>query len=205
MGIIENKADGSIILQTKDCSYHMAVDRYGYLRHLYYGKKLDGEDLSYLYRDYIRGFAGNPYEADGNPAYSPDTTCREYTGCGLSDYRIPSLRVVNADGSRCADLRYVSHEIRKGKYSLPGLPAALDTDGDAQTLEAVLRDGAAKLTVRLLYGVLEQKNMITRAAVIENGGDAPVTLEKAASCCLELPFGSWDLMHFHGRHNKERI
>ena len=205
MGIIENKADGSIILQTKDCSYHMAVDCYGYLRHLYYGKKLDGEDLSYLYRDYIRGFAGNPYEADGNPAYSPDTTCREYTGCGLSDYRIPSLRVVNADGSRCADLRYVSHEIRKGKYSLPGLPAALDTDGDAQTLEVVLRDGAAKLTVRLLYGVLEQKNMITRAAVIENGGDAPVTLEKAASCCLELPFGSWDLMHFHGRHNKERI
>ena len=204
MSITDSRTDG-IILQTGDSSYHMAVDRYGYLRHLYYGKRLGQEDLSGLHREYNRGFSGNPYEAGNDYGYSLDSVCLEFSGCGVGDYRVPPLRVLNADGSRCADLRYVSHEIREGKYSLPGLPSARDADGDAQTLEVVLRDEAAKLTVRLLYGVLEKKNIITRTVLYENAGDAKIVLEKASSCSLELPFGKWDLLHFHGRHNKERM
>ena len=204
MGIIFSEEDHSFILQTRESSYHMAVDRYGYLRHLYFGKKLDPEDLFYLFRNYDRGFSGNPYEAADDRGYSLDSVCREYSGCGTGDYRISALRVRNADGTCCADLRYAGYEIRDGKYGLPGLPAAWDADGDAQTLEVILRDETTKLTVRLLYGVLEKKNMIARSVIFENAGSAPVTLEKAGSCCLELPFGSWDLMHFYGRHNQER-
>lgn len=205
MGIICDKEGKSFILQTEDCSYHMAVDSYGYLRHMYFGKRLEPEDLFYLYRNYDRGFSGNPYEARNDRAYSPDSVCQEFSTGGAGDYRIPALRMLNADGSRCADLRYVSFEVRPGKYRLPGLPAAWDADGDARTLEVVLQDDAAKLTVHLLYGVLEAKNMISRAVVYENKGNAPVTLEKAGSCCLELPFGRWDLLHFHGRHCMERV
>ena len=204
MGIIDSRADHGITLQTKDSSYHMAVDGYGYLRHLYYGKRLEPEDLFYLYRNYDRGFSGNPRPAGNDRTYSLDAVCQEFSTSGVGDYRIPALRVMNADGSRIADLRFVSHEIRDGKYALSGLPAVRDTDGDTQTLEVVLRDEPSKLTVRLLYGVFEKKNMITRAVIYENTGDKPIVLEKAGSCCLELPFGNWDLLHFHGRHNRER-
>ena len=56
----------------------------------------------------------------------------------------------------------------------------------------------------LLYGVYEEADVITRAARIENGGAAPMELNKAASACLDLPFGEWELIHFHGRHCMER-
>ena len=205
MSIIDSKADRSITLQTKDSSYHMAVDGYGYLRHLYYGKRLEPEDLFYLYRYYDRGFTGNPRAAGTDRTYSLDAVSQEFSAAGVGDYRIPALRMRSADGARIADLRYVSHEIRNGKYALPGLPAVRDEDGDAQTLEVILRDEPSKLTVHLLYGVFEKKNMITRAVIYENAGDQPIVLEKAGSCCLELPYGNWDLLHFHGRHNRERV
>lgn len=38
----------------------------------------------------------------------------------------------------------------------------------------------------------------------DNHGDATLRLDKAASACLDLPFGRWDLLHFHGRHAMER-
>ena len=46
--------------------------------------------------------------------------------------------------------------------------------------------------------------MITRAVLFRNDADGPLTLNKAASACLDLPFGSWDLIHFQGRHCMER-
>ena len=46
--------------------------------------------------------------------------------------------------------------------------------------------------------------MITRTAEIINAGSEIVWLRKACSVCLELPFGKWDMIHFHGRHCMER-
>ena len=204
MSIYYDEAAKTITLETADSSYQMAIHPYGYLRHVYYGRRIGHEDLRYLHRRYDRGFSGNPHHTGSDRSFSLDTICQEFSSCGVGDYRIPSLSVLNADGSRCADLRCVSHEIRPGKYALPGLPAAWDADGEAETLELVLRDPVTALTVRLLYAVFYQKNIIARAAVYENGGTEPLVLEKAGSVCLELPFGNWDLLHFHGRHCLER-
>ena len=204
MSIAYNEAAKTITLQTAETEYQMAIDRYGCLRHVYYGRRIGGEDLRELHRSYDRGFSGSPYRAGSDRAYSLDTVCQEFSSCGVGDFRVPSLGVQNADGSRCAELRYVSHEIRAGKYGLPGLPAAWDPDGSAETLEIILRDPVTGLTVRLLYGVFPQRNVIARTAIYENGGAEPIVLEKAGSVCLELPFGSWDLLHFHGRHCLER-
>lgn len=204
MSIAYNEAAKTITIQTAETEYQMAIDRYGCLRHVYYGRTVGGEDLRELHRSYDRGFSGSPYRAGRDRSYSLDTVCQEFSSCGVGDFRIPSLGIQNADGSRCAELRYVGHEIRAGKYSLPGLPAAWDPDGSAETLEITLRDPVTALTVRLLYGVFPERNVIARTTIYENGGTEPIVLEKAGSVCLELPFGSWDLIHFHGRHCLER-
>lgn len=204
MSITYSEALKSFALQTRASSYQMAVDRLGCLRHLYYGKRIDPEDLFYLFPEYDRAFSGNPYELGNERGYSLDVVFQEFSSCGVGDYRLPSLRVVNADGSRCADLRYLGHEIRTGKYALEGLPAAWDADGDAETLEILLQDAVTGLRVRLLYGVFEKKDFIARAVIYENAGSAPLILEKAGSCCLELPFGNWHLLHLPGRHCMER-
>lgn len=204
MSIICNQTDNTITLHTAHSSYQMRVDPFGCLRHNYYGGRLRDENLSYLHRRYDRGFSGNPYRAGNDRTYSLDAICQEFPSSGVGDYRVPSLVVRNADGSRCADLLYVSHEIHAGKYALPGLPAAWDADGEAETLTVTLRDPVNSLTVRLLYTVFARKDVIARAALYENGGSVPLVLEKAGSVCLDLPFGEWDLLHFHGRHCLER-
>ena len=42
MGIIYCEKDRTFTLQTKETTYQMQVDQYGFLLHLYYGKKAEG-------------------------------------------------------------------------------------------------------------------------------------------------------------------
>ena len=205
MSILYNPETRLLTLHTRRTTYQMYADEHGFLRHTYYGARADGADFRYLQRNYDRGFSGNPPELRNDRAFSLDTMPQEYTGFNAGDYRIAALRAVHADGSYAADLRYAGHEIRPGAYTLPGLPAAFDRDnGDSMTLVVTLRDTASALQVRLYYGVFEERDIITRAAEIVNGGESVIYLEKAASACVDLPVGGWQLLHFHGRHCMER-
>ena len=48
MGIVYSKSDRTFTIQTKNTTYQMQVDPYGFLLHLYYGKKTDGSCMDYL-------------------------------------------------------------------------------------------------------------------------------------------------------------
>ena len=91
-----------------------------------------------------------------------------------------------------------------GKYAIPGLPSVYDNGEEVHTLVVTLKDIAANIKIKLYYGVFAEQDIITRAAEIFNSGSDIVWLRKASSMCLELPFGKWDMMHFHGRHCMER-
>ena len=150
------------------------------------------------------GFSPNPGQIHEQRDFSLDTRPQEYTGCGIGDYRISCLSLANGDGSYSADFRYVGHSVLNGKYSIPGLPASYGSEG-CETLQIDLEDPVTGLKLALLYGVFAEKDVITRCAVIKNSGNAPVKLYKAASACLDIPFGKWDLIHFQGRHCMERM
>jgi len=181
----------------------MKVDDYGFLLHLYYGGRIYG-DMDYLLTYYDRGFSGNPPDAGEDRTYSLDALPQEYPTMGVGDFRNSALIVHNADGSDCCDLRYVGHERKEEKYGLPGLPAVYADSGEAQTLKIFLEDRVSRVRVTLLYGVLEEADIITRSAVIENLGEQAVVVEKAASACLDFPGGSYDMLSFYGRHTMER-
>lgn len=99
-----------------------------------------------------------------------DVMPQEYSSCGVGDYRINSIALVSENGSRSCDLRYASHAIRAGKYQIPGMPAVRENGDEMETLEIVLEDNVIHLAVKLLYGVLYDKDVITRSAVITNEG-----------------------------------
>ena len=203
MSIQMNPAKTLFTLHTAHTSYQMWADERGILHHLYYGPAIGDDDLrpTEFYSDC--GFSPNPAGVDVRD-YSLDTMSQEYTGCGVGDFRISCLSVSNTDGSPTADLRFAGAKLLPGKYALPGLPASFDNGGECQTLQLTLKDALTGLTVTLLYGVYEEADVITRAALIENGGKGAMQLHKAASACLDLPFGEWELIHFHGRHCMER-
>ena len=204
MSIRIDHETGLITLHTLHTSYQMWADGQGVVHHLYYGPSIGGSDLRGLEFYSDCGFSPQPAGMDRQRDYSLDTLCQEYTGSGVGDYRIGCLRLAGPDGSRAADLRFVSAEAVPGKYSLPGLPAACAEDDACETLRLKLRDAVHGLTVTLLYGVFAQADVITRAALLENEGSGSIRLDKAASACLDLPFGKWELIHFHGRHCMER-
>ena len=190
-------------LETDLTMYQMQADAYGVLRHLWYGAKT-GCDMSYL-QDYPDvGFSGNIYAAGNDRTYSLDTLPLEYAGAGVGDFRMPAVAAVHADGSSALDLRYYSHTVKPGKYGIEGLPAVYAAEDEAETLEVVLRDTASAVEVTLLYAVLPALDLVTRCARIRNLGETPVTLTKAASLCLDISRGSWEWVHFHGRHAMER-
>lgn len=190
-------------LHTKHSTYQMKVDR-DFLIHTYYGPYVGDSDMSYLARCIDRGFSGNP---DGitDKGYSLDTQLLEYPSYGIGDFRNDCLRVAYADGSQVTDLKYVSHEIKEGKYGLEGLPAMYQGEENVQTLEVVLQDVYKKLEVILYYGVFENLDVITRACKIVNKGEDKVNLLRAYSMCLDFNNKDMDFVHFYGRHAMERI
>ena len=192
------------VLETAHTSYHMKVDALGHLLHLYYGKTIGTGDLMQLYPRTDRGFSPDYYAYRTHRGISPDLLPQEYTGCNVGDFRLSCLTVADSRGAFGADFTYVSHTVEAGKYQLTGLPCAHAEENDAETLIVRMQDEATGLTLELLYGVFAQQDVITRAARLTNHGDTPLRLDKAASACLDLPFGRWDLLHFHGRHAMER-
>lgn len=205
MAVYADRESRVFTLQTKNTTYQMKADDKGVFLHTYYGEKTDNSDKSYLIRCADRGFSGNPYEVGTfDRSYSLDMLPQEYSCFGTGDYRISALRVRQADGSRAAELRYAGCETRKGKYAIPGLPAAYGAQEEADTLEVILKDEACGIEVRLLYGVFEKKDVITRAVRITNRSERPVVLEKAASLCLDWQQGEFDWLTFYGRHAMER-
>lgn len=191
-------------ISTAASTYQMKVDAHGYLLHLYYGALATG-DMSYLvtYAD-RSGMCGCPHDV-ADRTYSLDVLPQEFPFQGAGDMRSPLLLVRGEDGTFGCDLRYVSHEIRPGKYGLPGLPAVYAQDGDdAETLSITLADERLGLEVELLYGVMPAYDVITRAAVVTNRGEGRVTVEKLQSACLDFVSGDFDLITFDGRHAMER-
>lgn len=203
MAISYQKEAGIFILETEHTIYQMKVDNFGFLLHLYYGAKVSG-NMDYLLTHYDRGFSGNPYDAGEDRTYSLDVQPQEYPVFGMGDYRNSALMVRNPDGTEYCDLRYVDHEIKKGKYGLKGLPAVFATEQEAETLILTLEDSVSSIQVKLYFGVLEKGDIITRSAEIINLGIEEVIVEKAASACLDFLYGDYDLISFYGRHALER-
>lgn len=160
--------------------------------------------MSYQIPKLDRGFSGYPYEKRLSRDCSLDLVPQEYSGSGVGDYRVSSISVIGADGSRSTDFRYAGHKIYRGKYTIPGMPHVRENQSDVETLEILLRDEIAGLELTLLYGVFAEKDIITRTVQIKNTGSQSIRLEKAASVSLDFLNQKYDLVHFHGRICMER-
>ena len=192
-------------LQTLDSTYQMKVDDHGVLLHTYYGAPADETDFSYLIGPEDRGFSGQPGDEKKNRTYSMDYYPLEYPVQGNGDFRVKTLKAGFEGEVPALDLRFVSYELEKGKYSLPGLPALFEAEaGEVETLKITLKDRLEEIYVTLFYGVFEKKNVITRAASIENRSEKNVTLKRALSLGLDFMEGDMDLIHFYGKHAGER-
>ncbi|MCI8940408.1 MAG: alpha-galactosidase [Dorea sp.] len=202
--ITYNDESRVFVLRTNHSMYQMQVINFDTLVHLYYGANIGDTEITHRLMFLDRGFSGNPYEAGDDRTFSLDVLPQEYSGYGNGDYRINSLEVEHQDGSDAVHLRYESHRMWKGKYSLEGLPCMYGSEDEAETLEITLYDRISNLKVRLLYGVFPELDVITRAVRMENEGENPVKIQRAMSMEMDYPNRHMDFIHFYGRHTMER-
>lgn len=204
MAIIIDDSSKSFRLVTNNTEYQIKADKFGVLKHVWYGGRTD-TDMEYLLQYPWICFSGSIYDAGNDYAYSLNTQPLEYSCEGNGDFRVYAVSATHSNGTHSLDLRYESYELKKGKYGIPGLPAVYAEENEAQTLEITLKDTASEVRITLRYGVLENLDIITRSAAITNSGNDTVFLENAASLCLDIPQGQWEWVHFHGRHAMERV
>lgn len=192
-------------LHTKNSTYQMKVDEQNMLIHTYYGNRTDDTDCSYLIRMADRGFSGNIPGTDRERVYSLDFLPQEFPVYGDGDYRVDCLKADLGSGVQDGMFFFDSYQVRDGKYNIPGLPAFFSSEkSEGKTLEIVLKDAVEEVYVHLLYGVFEELDIITRAAVVENRTEGDIQISRIMSACLDLGMGKYDLIHFYGKHAGER-
>lgn len=205
MSIIYNESKKTYTLQTAETTYQMKISAYGYLLHLYYGSRIEDEDLSYLIQLQDRGFSPCPNELGNDRTFSLDFLPQEFSTDGNCDYRSSSIEVENGDGSRIFAGKVLKHQIFDGKYTIHGMPSLFAGETDhVQTLKIWLQDEVTKVTAILIYSVFEEKNIITRAVQVENNGSTPINLKGIMSATLDFMDSDYDFIHFDGRHVMER-
>ena len=192
-------------LDTPNTSYIFGIDdKFGYLIHYYYGRKLrNGKDNArYLSRLYDGEFLPEVNTKDKNSFL--DFATFEYSTGGIGDYRNHALEILLENGTTATELKYVSHRIIKGKSVPEGLPGTFADEAEATTLEVTLTDPIIGLTVILNYAVFIDTDCITRSAKIFNEGQEPIYLTRVMSTTLDLDNKDYNLLTLHGSWARER-
>ncbi len=194
-------------LQAKNTTYALAALESGLMAHVYFGKKIEDDDLSYLLR-----LDKNPWTLKVNARDAGtimDSTPFEYPCHGKGDYREPCLMVMDKNGMSTCDLRYVSHKIYKGKPALSTegmmMPATFADENQAETLEITCIDKVSGLEAVLVYTAFNDLDVITRSVRLKNTGVDAINIRRVLSTCVDFEFCNYDMITLNGSWARERI
>lgn len=203
-GIIYHEQTQTFHLYNDKISYIMCVLRNGHMGQLYYGKKIrDKEDFSYLLEVCQRPMTSYIYSDDRT--FSLEHIKQEYPVYGSTDYRHPAIEILQENGSRISDFKYVRHDIKQGKPKPGLLPKTYtERDSEAMTLIITLYDEVTDIELRLSYTIFTEGGIIARSAEITNKGSEAVHLLTAMSLSLDLPDKDYTWVQLSGAWSRER-
>jgi len=194
-----NIENGTFHLTTSCTSYIFDVYK-GYLRHIYYGKKIGQADFGAMKRNYKTGcviFACDPC-TDGA---SPDIFPQEMGLYGLGDYREYGILVTDSRGVSAGDYKYEGYVIHNQKINPSGLPFARGEE----TLEVKLFDPTVNVRIKLFYTPDNDTGAIIRRTEVENVGSLPVKVKKIDSLMLDISDKGYSLVTNYGTYGSEKM
>ncbi|MGL4569109.1 MAG: alpha-galactosidase, partial [Fusobacteriaceae bacterium] len=166
--IEENK----FLINTEKNSYAFCVDGAGYLRNLYWGKKVNC----------IHEFEMEEISEVSTNDPVAEITNEEYPVHGSFRYKETCLKVQFGDGTREIRYQYAGYEM------------------NGNHLKISLKDEIYGLEIELNYMVIEELDLIERWTVIKNRGIQPIKVDSIYSAQLHIPennlkfrnsFGHW--------------
>lgn len=206
--IIYDERLGAFLLNGKNYSYAMYINRLGMLQNLHFGAKIDAGDLAYLVAS--TGAESVPSKDDPNRDCAYNVLPSECGFFGHGDYREPTVFFTREDGASMSRLRYLSHKIYEGVPHVPALPHARKTNAqsganNAKTLSVTLKDDSSPTEIILNYTVYDDSDVLVRNLEIRNAGKETLDIGRAYSFCFELPNGEYSSLRLGGRWAQERI
>ena len=188
-------------LQTNNTSYIFCVTDFDAVEHLYYGARVEDDDVRYISNRQIYAF--HAHESRDSRRFSMGTVGLELAPFHSGDFRIPSV-VYSSEGllDRCR-LRYRSHKVYKGRNPIDGLPYSRES-ADAETLEVVLTDDDGVVEFTLFYVVYESVDILARHQTLKNNGSAPLTIQKFMSMSLDFYGMDFDTVTLEGMYLYEK-
>ena len=185
-----------IKLDTNNTSYIMHVSKTGHLMNLYYGRKIEiiNDDISFLDEKVVYPHGTTPfYDAAIQNGFTLDGVNLEYPTTGKGDYRESSL-IVETKLGYVTDFKYESARVEE-EVNLVDLPSCVN---QKENLIITLKDEVLNLKLELVYGVYEDKDVITRSVRFINESEDTVYLNKIASFNLDLSSDEFELINFNG-------
>lgn len=146
------------VLETKNTHYVLGVDKYGYNRHIHWGKKCNAEDY----------FIKEGRDENSNHSMLDDYK-QEYTPFGKTMYRGSSIKAQFSDGCREINLKFDGYE------------------ADENTLKLNFCDVYYPLAITLNYEIYDDCDIITRWTTVKNIGEEPIYFDKLFSAEFNLP------------------
>ncbi len=204
MGVVFDNDSMTFHLKTPNTSYMMRVISDGYLMHLYWGRRVADTRISYLTEWYPTDYRGDSVQPDRR-CFELGELRQEFPGCDVTDFRAGAVQILGKDGTAATDFRYHSHEILRGKPSIPGLPATFAGEDQAQTLVVRMYEPVSRVEALLYYTVFAEHDVITRHVALINRADTARRIERIYSCCVDFPPSNYDMIHFYGSWSNERM
>ena len=146
------------VLETKNTHYVLGVDKYGYNRHIHWGKKCNAEDY----------FIKEGRDENSNHSMLDDYK-QEYTPFGQTMYRGSSIKAKFADGCREINLKFDGYDV------------------EGNTLKLNFCDVYYPLAITLNYEIYDDCDIITRWTTVKNKGEEPIYFDKLFSAEFNLP------------------
>ena len=192
-----SEKDRLFVLDGKNFSYVLYVNKAGFLQLLHYGGKCgaDGAFLSAMAERCAPDIADQNFDMNFNEMRG------EYAFYARGDFREPTAVIEREDGAAVSRFRYASHKIYKGVPAIEGMPHARKGE---ETLEILLKDDFSPAEIVLNYTVYAENDVLVRNAEIKNTGKETLNIKRAFSFCLEFPDADFDLLRLWGTWGAER-
>lgn len=164
----------------------------GFLEQLHFGAPVSTDDADALAAFPGLGWGDSVLYSEASNACCLDVLPLHWSGAGRGDHRQSPIELYRGGLPLATDFRYEGYQI----YEQPvPISCGLPQSRGGQTLKLTLFDRAHQLRLHLYHTVFE--TAVCRRTVLENCGDAPVTVHKLMSFCLDLP-GSYRMHTFTG-------
>lgn len=196
------KINNVFVLTNENISYVFAVKGNGMLQHIYFGEKIDFDELDGVLQAMpIYGKSLEWYEEDSRETPFINSLSVEFAGQQMGDTKTSNIQIEMDDANTKYDFRYVDYDLVNGDSQLLDFPETRKYD--CCSLRVKMIDSIHNICIYLHYTIFEGQNCIVRKTEICNNNPKEIVVDHLVSMNLDFPCNLTNTLTLQGGLNRE--